>query len=397
MVTDGVNDHFAIDFELATTPVIQGKVTDDEGADAFGVKVEAYNTLGTKVAEATTDSSGNYSMANLWAGTFYVRTANTSGFVDALYSGDVCPADCDPTTGFGIVLSAGQVLTGIDMQMSSAANISGVVSDVDGAVSGITVELYLDTGAFVASRVSNGTGAYVIDGLSAGNYHLVTRNNFGYIDEGAGGGVCQAACNPTSTATVTVAPYADVVRDFLLELGGAIEGTVYDSGSTELSGVTVRAFDGAGSPLGTTVTDSNGDYRIGGLVDGPVYLRTLNAGGYRNQLFNSLSCDSGCNVLDGTVVPVTTGTTSTGKDFHLESGFSLSGFVKTTAAVGIGGVLVEIFDAAEDRVGYTVSINGGAFEFNGLIAGDYQLRTTNAIGYLDRVHTGAYCTPEPCC
>jgi len=386
----------SVDFDLSATPVISGNVTDNIGSVASGIKVEAYDTLGTKVAFSTTDADGDYSITNLWAGTFHVRTANIAGFVDALYDGQVCGASCDPTSGTSIALLAGMTQTGIDLQMGSAANISGTVTDGTNAISGVTIELYLDTGGFVSSTTTDGSGAYSIGGLTAGDYHLVSRNNFGFVDEGADGGVCQSTCAPTSTASVTVATNASVTRNMTLDPGGEVTGTVFDSGTTTLPGVTVIAFNDAGVQISSTVTDSGGSYLIRGLVAGNVYLRTSNAGQYRNQSYDGLLCDAFCDVLAGSAIVTSLGNTVSSKDFHLDTGYAISGTVQDSSPTGIGFVLVEAFDATGTLAGSDFSVTGGAYAIDGLAAGDYQLRTTNGVGYIDLVLGGDACTPEPC-
>ena len=394
VISAGSNTTDTINFDLQPTPAISGNVTDNTGAIATGTKVEAYDSLGTEIASATTDVAGNYTITNLWAGTFYVRTANIVGFVDVLYDGEACGASCDPLSGTGIVLAASGTQSGIDLQMIDSVNINGTVTDGTDAISGVTIELYLDTGAFVSSTTTDGSGAYRLGGLTAGNYHLVSRNSFGFVDEGAGGGVCQSTCAPTSTAIVTVAD-VPVTRDMDLSLGGEISGKV-ESDGTNLPSVTVAAFNDAGVQISSTVTDSGGNYLIRGLVGGNVYLRTSNAGSHRNQRYDGLLCDAFCDVLAGLPIPVALGETVPSINFNLESGFAISGTVMDSLSAGIGFVLVEAFDATGLPSGSAFSISSGAFAIDGLVAGDYRLRTTNSAGFVDVVLGGDDCTPEPC-
>ena len=308
--------------------------------------VEAYNTLGSRVATAISDTEGNYSLKDLWAGTFFIRTKNSYGFADVLYNGQPCPTGCDPTLGDGVALSSGDHLSGVNLQMGIAGSISGTVTDGLDGVSGITMELYLDTGAFIASTITNGLGAYSFAGLTAGDYHVISRNDFGYVDEGAGGGVCQGACLPTSTAAVQLST-GGVTANFELDLGGEIDGTVSDASLVPAPNVTVAAYNDEGIQIAFTVTDSNGYYQLIGLPTGDVYLRTFNADPLRNQRYDDLVCDAVCDVLAGSPVPTVVGTTVNNIDFNLVSGYSISGTVLDGGVTGIGGVLVEAFDASE--------------------------------------------------
>jgi acetyltransferase-like isoleucine patch superfamily enzyme len=391
MTTDQV-----IDFDLVPTPVIQGQVTlPVTGNPAPGVSIKAYNNLGSVVASTLTDASGNYTLANLWSGTFYVRSHNTAGYLDDLWSNTECGAACDVLDGTPVNLTASGA-AGINLQLRSAAVISGTVTDGAVPLPGVTVQLYRDTGAFVKSVISNAAGTYSLNGLSAGNYHLVTRNTFGYVDEGAGGETCQSTCAPTSTTVVNVPANASVVRNFALDYGGEISGNVQGGGSP-LVGVSVRAFNSAGVQIASTTTNASGNYLIRGLVGGNVYLRTANAAPYRNQRYDGLACDTFCDVLAGTAVAVTLGGTSSGIDFVLEAGYSISGNVTNAdTGSGIPGVRVDAFDGAGLLAGTAVAATGGAFEIDGLPNGDYRLKTANAFNYIDRVLGGDTCTPEPC-
>jgi hypothetical protein len=396
VVTDGTNPHAAIDFVLLTSPAIQGNVTDDLGAPRAGVWVRAYNTLGVNVGSATTNALGDYTIANLWARDFYVRTDNNLGYVDGLYSGEYCHDGCDPRIdGTPVTLIAGTTQTGIDLQMGSAANISGTVmyEAAPVPVQGVTMELYLTNGTFVGSTVTDGAGEYELDGLTAGEYHLVTRNFEGLINEGAAGDICHAPCSPTTTAVVSVATNESVVLDYVLDYGTSIAGTVT---AGPFPSITVAAFNTSGTQVRSTVTKADGTYNINGLENGSYYLRTFNAAPYRNQLYNGLPCDGSCNVLDGTEIPVTQGAPATGKDFELESGYSISGVVTDDVGAGLGGIYVTAFDSEGAQAGTSMSIAGGEFVISGLSSGDYKLRTNNFGIHIDEVYGGDTCTPEPC-
>jgi hypothetical protein len=384
-----------IDFDLLTTPVIAGTVTLPNTDPAPGTTVKAYNSLGSVIATTLTDALGSYTLANLWSGTFYVRTHNTAGYLDDLYSGSECGVACDVLDGTAISLTPSGAAN-VNMQLSSAAVISGMVTNGGTELPGVTVELYRDTGGFVKSTASDGSGAFSLDGLSAGNYHLVTRNTFGYVDEGAGGGICQNTCAPTSTTTVPVAANAAVPVNFELAYGGEISGNVQGDGAA-LVGVTIRAYNAAGEQIASTTTDAGGNYLIRGLVDGDVFLRTANAAPYRNQRYDGLVCDTFCDVQAGTEVPVTLGGLATGIDFTLEAGYTISGTVTNAdTGSGIPGVRVDAFDGAGLLAGTAVALTGGAFEIDGLPDGDYRLKTLNGLNYVDRVLGGDSCTPEPC-
>ncbi|MCH5378034.1 MAG: hypothetical protein JJ992_29095, partial [Planctomycetes bacterium] len=219
-----------IDFYLEPAPSISGSVSDLEGP-VGGVNLVAVNTLGNTVKSTVSEPDGSYTLSNLYAGTFFVRTLNASPYIDALWGADggVCPTPCEPEHNGGeIELVSGEARTGIDLQLASGASISGVVTDGVDPISGIEVQLYLDTGDSVGQVTTGGDGAYAFEGVSPGeDYHLVTHNALGYVDEDAYGNVCQSGCLPWSTPTFEVAaPDSPVVITFELDLGGVIGGHV---------------------------------------------------------------------------------------------------------------------------------------------------------------------------
>jgi acetyltransferase-like isoleucine patch superfamily enzyme len=396
VVTDGTNNVSGISFVLLTTPVITGTVRDESGVAVGGVKVQAHDVLGSLVASATTNGAGAYTLTNLYAGNFFVKTANTGGFVDELYSGIVCLPGCDPTAGTAVAVAGGATVTGIDLELGGPSTLSGIVSDGTDPLPGVTIEVYRDTGAFVGSTVSDGSGGYSLGSLAFGDYHAVSRNAFGYIDEGSDGAVCQAGCSPTSTGLIPVGVNANVVRDFALDLGGQVTGRVANTGGSGLQSVTVRAFNAAGVQVGSSTTGPTGDYTIGGLAGGNVFLRTTNGLGYRNQRYLGLDCSASCDVLAATPVVVATGGVVSGVDFALALGGSISGNVSNTSAAGIGGVQVQVYDSAGSLAGFAVTGPGGNYSVTGLDDGVYRIKTINSAGYVDRIRGGDSCSPEPC-
>jgi acetyltransferase-like isoleucine patch superfamily enzyme len=383
-------------FDLALTPTISGTVQDASGTAVGGVTVTAFDTLGSLVSTAVSDAEGAYTLRNLYAGSFFVATANNSGYVDALWQNESCAPGCDPTTGTAVPIDAGSPATGIDLILGDASAISGSVRDATGPISGVTVEVYRDTGAFVESATTGDSGFFRIQGLAAGDYHAVTRNAFGYIDEGADGAVCQSTCPPTSTGIVTVALNGESTVDFVLEFGGQVQGVVTDTAGNPLQGVSVRAFNADGVQVGTSTTGPAGAYTIGGLAGGDIFLRTANNSGYRNQRFDGLPCDALCDVRAGTAVPVVPGSVASA-DFALALGGSISGSVTASAsAAPLVGVQVQVFDSVGLLAGFDVTGPDGAWSVTGLEDGDYRARTVNSAGYVDEVFGGDSCSPEPC-
>jgi hypothetical protein len=386
-----------VNFDLDLTPTISGTVTNEGAAPQANVLVGAYNTLGSLVATAVTDGSGDYTIGNLYEGSFFVKTANLAGYIDELYMDLDCLPGCNAKLGMPVLTSSATPATGIDLTLRSSSKITGIVRDSGAApLSGITVEIYRNTGTFVGSDVTDGAGSYEVGGLSAGSYHAVTRNGFGYIDEGAGGVICQSSCSPVTTEVVAVGTNETVVVDYALDLGGAISGVVQDTALNPLGSVTVKAYNAAGVQIGKATTGPGGTYRIGGLAGGNVYLRTSNTSGFRNKRWNDLDCDALCDVLTGTSVAVSVNVEETGIDFQLALGGSISGVVSGSSGP-IAGVLVNAYDTSSNLfAGSAVTAADGSYFIGGLEDDGYRLRTVNSVGYVDEWLDGDSCSPEVC-
>ena len=398
VVADGFSDVTGISFDLPITPAISGVVNDPTPFPIGGVKVQVFDVLGTLIASATSDAAGEYVVKNLYAGNFYVKTANTAGFVDYLWTGLPCLPGCNPTLGTQVSVGSSGTVENIDLTLGSSSKLQGTVSNSGGPLGGVTVEVYSDVGALVGSSVSGADGSYLVDGLSAGDYHAVSRNTFGYINKSAGGSVCQpATCAPTSTAVVAVGVNQTEVRNFILDLGGTVSGTVTNSAATPLQSVTVQAYDASGVVVGSSPSGPSGNYSIIGLAGPVVYLRTTNSLGYQNQRYNGLACGSTCNVSTGTSVAVSAGVNVTGKNFALALGGSIAGVVSNTSAAPLANVQVQVLDALSGVLaGYAVSGPAGAFTVAGLADGNYRLKAISSSGHIDRMRGGDNCSPEPC-
>ena len=243
---------------LTTGFYISGIVS---GAISSGVTI---TLSGASAATTTTDSSGNYTFANLANGD-YTITPSKAGytFTPANYSVTISGAD---VTGKNFTATVVPVYY----------TISGTITLNGSGFSGVTVT------AGSQSATTSSTGAYTISGLANGTY-TVTPSKSGYTFSPANYSVTISGANVTGkdfTATVVPVYYT-------------ISGTITLNGSG-FSGVTVTA----GSQSATT--SSTGAYTISGLANG-TYTVTPSKSGYTFSPANYSVTISGANV--------------TGKDF----------------------------------------------------------------------------------
>jgi len=96
-----------IDFTLEQGARISGRVTDENGDPVGGVSIDVLDSSGNSVSWASTDSAGAYlTYRGIPAGTYYVRTRNSRGFVDEIFDDQAClGGNCSLTGATGIAAS----------------------------------------------------------------------------------------------------------------------------------------------------------------------------------------------------------------------------------------------------------------------------------------------------
>jgi 5-hydroxyisourate hydrolase-like protein (transthyretin family) len=399
-----------VDFTLTPGARISGTVTDSgTSLPVAGVSVVIYDTEGTRVvATGSTNSSGVYtSSTGLPTGTYYARTSNSKGYVDALYAGAACPGGlCTPSTGTPINVAAGVMRPGIDFGLAMGGRVSGTVAEAATGlpVAAVQVHVYDSAGSRVTSVYTDCGGVYTTStGLPAGGYRVRTSNTRGYLDEQYDDVPCPGGTCPVAAGTpVAVSLGATTTGvDFVLAKGGLLSGTVRDAFTgLPLRGVEVHVHDAAGLVTSGS-TDNAGVYTSSsGLPTGTYYVRTSNAQGYVDELYDDAPCPAGaCTPASGTPVAVTAGTTTTGIDFGLAAGGRISGTV-TDAATGLpllSGVQVRIYDSAGSQVTLGSTNSAGEYTSNtGLPTGTYYARTDNSLGYVDELYGDIPCPAGAC-
>ncbi len=234
-----------IDFALTTGNTFTGTVTDlGTSAPIGGVHVLVYKEMSPGVVKfanwATTgDGSagslpvGEFEVTGLPDGTYYARTGYGSdlpffvssfhniggvapvGWIDILYDGLPCLADCDVTTGTPIVLpvvvnksSSGTPSTPvIDFGLLQGAIITGQVNDFiqNAPIKDVTINVYNDQGTFMGSSITNDSGEYITRGLPAGTYYLTTSTDNVLLDVKYGNDFCfPGSCDPLDAQPISV-------------------------------------------------------------------------------------------------------------------------------------------------------------------------------------------------
>lgn len=393
--TSGIN--FALDLSAS----IQGTLRVGATPTA-NVPVELYGAIGNLLRSTVSAAGGGYSFTGLPAGRYYVRTRDTLGRADVLYNALACVGNaCQVRSGAPIDLAPPTTTNfTADLTLTPAATISGTITRASNAsaLSGVTVQLLMPTGAVALSTTSSASGSFSFTGLAAGNYRLVTRGTPGFIDLAWPNLPCPAACNGLGGTAISVAAGATVSgRDFALATGGSISGTLRSGPSAPIVGALVQVYDAGGIPVSQISTNASGNYQVDTLPAGNFFVRTQQSLGFVDQVFNALPCSGYCDVLSGTPVPVAAGAGTGLVDFTLSGGASINGRISNaTTAAGIALARVVAFDTGGFVAGSAQADASGNYSIAGLRPGTYRLRTANLSGYINQVYSGSSCSPTPC-
>ena len=386
------------------TGSISGTVTSTADASPVAATVYLYNELGSYLRDASTDPGGAYTLTALAAGTYYLTTRNSAGFVDELYDQHLCVGNCSPTSGDPVVVGDGAAVTGIDFALDPGGSIAGLVTDADGGAPIVNLSLTLvdATGTYVTTPRTVGDGTYATErGLPAGSYFALTDASNGWLRELYDDIPCASSqCDPTDGTPIVVAGTATTTADFQLDAGGHISGTVTDASATPLQGVSIYVYDHSGDYFGSAGTAADGSYTVVyALPTGNFFARTNSSLGLLDKLFDDIPCPSGdCTITDGTPIGVVQGMTTPAVDFVLSSGGVIEGTV-TDAVSGlpIQSIPVNIRDAAGGYITSGSTDSSGHYaSSSGLLPGTYYATTSYNPDYVAQVYGGGECHPLVC-
>ncbi|HEX4115659.1 MAG TPA: carboxypeptidase-like regulatory domain-containing protein [Solirubrobacteraceae bacterium] len=326
--------------EAASTASISGKVTDSHGNPittqdicVSADRTEYYENESDHLT--TTDSSGDYTITGLAAGSYevYFSDCENSARNDvSQYYDDQTEYESATT----IALTEGQARTGIDDSLAAATTISGNVYAGAGTstpLQGICVDTYstsgsLDYGVEVKTAAD---GSYTITHVVPGVRYEVEFYDCNpareYLTQYYNG---VSENGPGTTVTATLASPATGI-DAHMEKGASISGTVTDSKGNAITteDICVSALqpdDEAFYSYGEAKTNSSGQYTIGGLKPGSydVYFADC-YGSTRND--SPQYYDQQNSATFAEAVTLKAAQTQTGVDASLEPATTISGHI----------------------------------------------------------------------
>lgn len=370
-----------INFWLDRGGVIRGHAKDQTTREPIAnTYINIYDSAGNDIAYTHTDENGSYSVKGLIQGTYYATTASYNDYIDEVYDNIECPVNsCDPLTGTPIKVKSGDV-SQINFNLQRGGMIAGKIIDSSNGkpIEYISVTIYDSNGSQVAYGYTDDAGKYETNGMASGQYYAVTHTDQNYIDELYNDQPCPLFdCDITTGDPISVSAAHTTARiDFSLNVGGSISGMIATSDSNPLNNFYTLAFDSQGSYVRAGFsTGINGQYSVGGLPSANFYVATRNYDRYVDELYDNIPCTAvRCNPLIGTPVSVTKGLDTSGIDFVLDPGGSISGKIYDAQNTSpLEEAYVNIYDAAGNTVSYGYPDASGYYraDYIGLSTGTY--------------------------
>ena len=348
--------------------------------------------------ETDTDWEGMYFTRDaLPPGDYFAATRNYSGYIDELYDDVQCMV-CDPTSATPISVGVGELVTGVDFALDAGATISGTIidSETSDPLAEIQAWLFDENGDYVSEGQTDEAGNYTIGrGLLPGVYYAVTYNWSNYINHMYGGSPCPQGCDPTEGVAIQVGESEAVTGiDFALSKASLIVGEVTDAADgTPLEGISVRIYDEYGNYVTYCSTDSEGRYETTSSIPvGVYYVKTGNAQGYVDELFDDIPCLGYCYAPSGTAIEVLEGLSPT-VNFALDRGGTIAGTVTDQqTGSGLHRIYIVVFDSDGKRISEVgTDTNGMYYYSSALPPGNYYVRTYNKSGYINEVFDNFVC------
>ena len=292
----------------------------DNGEDPFkDITVELVGADGNVVATMTTDADGNYSFADLDAGTYTVKVTKAGELAELTQTED--PDGTKDNASGAITLNADNpVRENINFGYIKKHAISGKVyldhnrdktkntGDVD--VPGVTVNLLGKDGNVVGTTTTDKDGNYSFTGLNDGTYTVQVDKTGKLADKEQTEDPSGKADSRSQVITFT-RPDPDVTNVNFGYTGlYTVSGTVYyDKDRSEslnnsepgFNGITVNLLDKDGKVIATTTTDKDGKYSFEHLPDGTYSVKVVKDG----ALTDTDQTGDPDNKLDNASEPIT--------------------------------------------------------------------------------------------
>jgi hypothetical protein len=299
-------------------------------------------------------------------------------------------------------VTAGVTTSNINFTLATGGRISGTVTNAgtSAPIQNVTAQIFTQAGVQLTGFNTNSSGFYITSGLPDGTYYVRTANQVGFINKLYNNLPCTLSCVATTGTPVIVTAAVNATTpgiDFALDAGGRISGTITNAATTfPIQGVNAQVHNSAGTSLGSAGTNASGLFTTSGLPAGTYYIRSNNALGFVDQLYSGLPCPiASCasTITSGTPIVVNVGAITGGVNFALSTGGRISGTVTSVpAGTPIAGVTAQIYTSGGTFLGSLNTGPVGNYITSGLPAGTYFARTSNGLGYANRLYNNLPCS-----
>ena len=413
-------------------------VQDAGEAGIANVVVQLKDGAGAVVASTTTDANGGYHF-DVSPGTYSVTVVTPNGYTAtaANQGGDAAKdSNIDAAGNMApVTLAPGETNSSLDAGLYRAAelgdrvwfdaNKNGVQDAGEAGVAGVKVTLLDASGNAVGSPlVTDANGNYLFTNLKPGAYSVQfdkTSLPAGYAFTGQDQGGDEQRDSDASAIDGKTAQVLLASGDSNHSLDAGIVALpaslgdrvwhdanlngVQDAGEAGISGVTVQLKNAAGGVIGSTVTDATGYYNFSvdagtysvAVVAPPGYLSTAKDAGGNDAL------DSDINAAgQSALVTVAAGQNYKDLDAGLYKTASIGDRVwfdangngtQDAGEAGMGGVKVNLYNAAGAVVASATTDASGHYLFSNLVPGNYYLGFVPPAGYnFTKADVGGYAT-----
>lgn len=224
-----------------------------------GAEFELYDSMGTYIASATTDTAGMLTFKNVKYGKYIIKeVAAPAGYGIDEDNQEITVTVNETTAGTGNKVT----ITVYDTKLKGSIQVKKVDSLSGNPLSGAEFELYDETDTLLDTKSSNEEGICLFENLLYGTYRVVeTKAPENYI------------LASVSEEIIVEKPINPVTIENTAKTGNLkITKTDYTNEELKLPGAVYDLFDEDGNKIATGTTGSDGSYEFKNIVYGNYYL-----------------------------------------------------------------------------------------------------------------------------
>ena len=364
---------------------IEGYVTDNIGNPLPDVSVFRKEAPYHFFSSTTTDSNGFYFFYVFpEPSSYYIGTTGSTSYVGEWFQ------DTPLSTQYNhlfddatlLTLTNGEIRQDINLSLSPGNTLQGKVLSTNGLqLLNAELSLFLTNNSLFKSTASDSNGCYAFSTVPDGTYYLHAAPTNNYIDEWHDNIKSSSAQPSKDNATpLTLAGDTVTSTDFHLDEGYIFCGSVFDENTNGIASINVICYDTNGYFISSSLSDTNGGFRIEKLLPG-TYRLLASDEDWLDEWHNGRSVIHPYqDIMNFEIEPLDLiSTNQLCINFELSRGGSIEGFVYDANTNPIANGIIRIHEGIEYRTLGT----GGFFQISGLLPGTYYLQTEVEGNYVD--------------